>query len=96
MQLFWLSSILILWVFKILMINSYKEPIEEIQKKIAAISVRGGEFAMTLTEKLIEKGKLEGKLEGKIETAKKMKNKGTDFPFISEVTGLSFEEIEQL
>ena len=51
---------------------------------------------MTLTEKLIEKGKLEGKLEGKIETAKKMKEKGTDFDFISEMTGLSIEEIEQL
>ena len=53
-----------------------------------------------LAEQLRSEGELigieKGKLEGKLETAKKMKDKGTDIEFISEMTGLSFEEIEQL
>jgi predicted transposase/invertase (TIGR01784 family) len=38
----------------------------------------------------------EGKKEEKIEIARKMKAKGTDTGFISEITGLSKEEIEKL
>ena len=57
-----------------------------------AISVRGGELAMTLEEKLIERGELNGK----IETAKILKDKGTDFEFISEIAGLSMEEFIRL
>jgi len=95
-------------VLRYLFANVEKVPIEEIQKKIAAISVRGGEFAMTLAEKLVEKGKLEGKLEGKtegikegelkgkIETAKRMKEKGFDFNTIADITGLSHEKIEKI
>ena len=45
-------------------------------------------------------GKIEGKLEGEAigvkKTAKNMKTKGSDVAFISEVTGLSVEEIEKL
>jgi predicted transposase/invertase (TIGR01784 family) len=44
----------------------------------------------------IEKGKIEGKTEGIAEVAKNMKGKGSDVAFISEVTGLSVEEIEKL
>ena len=55
---------------------------------------------MTIAEKLVEKGKLEGikegELKGKMEAAKRMKEKGTDFNFISEITGLSIKEIEKL
>ena len=95
-------------VLRYLFSNVEKLQIEEIQKKIAAISVRGGEFAMTLAEKLIEKGELkgiekgklegikEGELKGKLETAQRMKEKGMDFNFISEITGLSYEDIKQL
>jgi len=44
----------------------------------------------------IEKGKTEGKIEGIAEVAKNMKAKGFDVAVISEVTGLSVEEIEKL
>ena len=40
--------------------------------------------------------KLEGKLEGKLEDAKKMKEKGYSIETISEITGLSIEEIASL
>ena len=53
-----------------------------------------------LAEKIKEEGKLEGKiegkLEGKIEDARLMKKKGLDFILISEITGLSIDEIEKL
>ncbi len=41
-------------------------------------------------------GEKRGRQEEKIEMAKKMKDKGTDVEFISEITGLSREEIERL
>ena len=41
-------------------------------------------------------GKAEGKTEANLETAKKMKNKGLDNSLISEMTGLSIEEINKL
>jgi predicted transposase/invertase (TIGR01784 family) len=95
-------------VLRYLFSNVEKVPIEEIQKKIAAISVRGGEFAMTLEEKLIEKGelqgikkgklegKIEGKIEGKMETAKRMKEENFGLDVICRLTGLSVEEIQHL
>jgi len=44
-----------------------------------------------------EKGRLEqAKIEGKIETALKMKEKGFDIKLISEITGLTNNEIEKL
>ena len=42
------------------------------------------------------RGKMEGELKGKIEIAKKMKDKGFSFAAISDITGLSEEEIEKL
>lgn len=44
----------------------------------------------------IEASKAEGKAEANLETAKKMKNKGLDNSLISEMTGLSIEEINKL
>lgn len=44
----------------------------------------------------INQAKKEGKIEEKIETAKKMLKLGTDIDFISEVTGLTPKEIEEL
>jgi predicted transposase/invertase (TIGR01784 family) len=41
-------------------------------------------------------GKADGKAEGKAEIALQMKRKGMDSGFISDVTGLSVEEIERL
>ena len=41
-------------------------------------------------------GRLEGKTEEKQEIAKKMKSKGFDINEISEITGLSVEEIENI
>jgi hypothetical protein len=43
-----------------------------------------------------EKAKKEGAQNERIKMAKKMKNKGSDIDFISDVTGLSPEEIEKL
>ena len=43
-----------------------------------------------------KEGKAEGKAEEKVETALKMKQKGLDLNLISDITGLSIEEIEQL
>jgi predicted transposase/invertase (TIGR01784 family) len=47
-------------------------------------------------EQIHDKGKLEGKLEGKIEIAKGMLSKGMSVSLISEITGLSEEEILRL
>ena len=44
----------------------------------------------------IEKGKLEGLKEGQISMAKTMKSKNLDINLISEITGLTLEEIEKL
>ena len=41
-------------------------------------------------------GKNEGEKEKQLEIAKKMINKGMDFSTISELTGLSVEEIKKL
>lgn len=46
--------------------------------------------------KEMEKARKEGKEEKAEEIAKKMKNKGTEIEFISEITGLSKEKIEKL
>ena len=43
-----------------------------------------------------DEGMKKGIEKGKIETAKKMLEKGTDIIFISEVTGLSLEQIEKI
>ena len=43
-----------------------------------------------------EEGRIEGKIEGKIEVAKKMLKKGLDTFLISEVTGLTEKEINEL
>ncbi len=43
-----------------------------------------------------QEGRVEGKLEEKIETAKKMLKKNLDITIISDITGLSIEEIEKL
>ncbi len=55
---------------------------------------------MTFAEKLEEQGKLKGKLEGKLEgiqeVAVKMLREGADIAFITKVTDLSVEDIEQL
>ena len=56
---------------------------------------QGGNY-MTIAMKLKEEGKIEGKIEGRIKTAKRMKDLGFDFKVISEVTGLTIEEIEKL
>lgn len=47
-------------------------------------------------EQGILKGKIEGKAEGKIEAAKKMLDKGFDVEDISDITGLSLDEIKKL
>ena len=43
-----------------------------------------------------KEGFTKGKAEEKVETALKMKQKGLDLNLISDITGLSIEEIEQL
>ena len=50
----------------------------------------------TASKEGFTKGKAEGKVEEKVETALKMKQKGLDLNLISDITGLSIEEIEQL
>jgi len=47
-------------------------------------------------EKGLEKGRAEGKLEGILETARKMKQKGMPDDLISEMTGLSADEIQNV
>ncbi len=49
----------------------------------------------TASKEGFTKGKAEGKAEEKVETALKMKQKGLDLNLISDITGLSIEEIEQ-
>ena len=63
---------------------------EEIEK------IRDIQEAKSMLTQLAEKIEQKGIEKGRIETAKRMKEKGTDFEFISEITGLSIEEIEQL
>ena len=43
-----------------------------------------------------DEGKAEGKAEGKVEVARQMKAKGMDISLISELTGLTEEEIERM
>ena len=50
----------------------------------------------TASKEGFTKGKAEGKAEEKVEAALKMKQKGLDLNLISDITGLSIEEIEQL
>lgn len=49
-----------------------------------------------LAEKMKKNERKEGKIEGKIETAKNMLDRGYDKKEISEITGLSIEDIEKL
>lgn len=51
-------------------------------------------FEVSVCKKRYQDGKAEGKAEGIIAVAKKMLSKGSDIKFISEVTGLSEEEVE--
>ncbi len=74
--------------------------IERIQKEAQRIGEELGRKAGLKegekkgVEKGIKKGEKKGRKEEKIEMAKKMKAKGTDVEFISEITGLSREELE--
>ena len=51
---------------------------------------------VTASKEGFTKGKVEGKAEGIAETALKMKQKGLDINLISDITGLSKEDIELL
>ncbi len=44
----------------------------------------------------LEKGKIQGELRKALETAQKLKDRGMGIDFIQDVTGLSFDEIENL
>ena len=71
---------------------------------IENLSEKGDNLAMTLAETLerkgeergIEKGKEIGRIESKTEMAEKMLKNGLDVQFISEVSGLSIEDIKNL
>ena len=52
--------------------------------------------AMRLREEGLKQGELLGIKKGKIEIARKMKQKGFEINLISELAGLSKEEIERL
>jgi len=43
-----------------------------------------------------EEGRIEGRIEEKKEIAKRMLNKGLNISFISEITGLTAEEVSEL
>jgi len=64
------------------------------------ISDDKGNIAMTTAERLMkqgfEQGKLEGKLEGKLDTAKNLLKEKMPVNKISEITGLSVDEIQKL
>ena len=66
--------------------EGYKKGLAAAKEEIKAANKADG-----LAEE-IEKGKAEGRAD----TAKKMKIKGFDLNLISDITGLSIEEIEQL
>ena len=91
------------WLKKMFRSEMKSEEIDKIRDIQEAKSMLT-QLAEKIEQKGIEKGKLEGKIEGKteglregkIEMAKRMKEKGTDYHFISEITGLSLKEIEQL
>lgn len=87
------------WLKKMFRSEMKSEEIDKIRDIQEAKSMLT-QLAEKIEQKGIEKGKLEGKTEGlregKIEMAKRMKEKGTDYHFISEITGLSLKEIEQL
>jgi len=63
---------------------------------IETFSEPGGKTFMTAAEELKLIGRAEGELEAKEKIAKTMLVKGSEKEFISEVTGLSLEEIEKL
>ncbi|MEQ8350821.1 MAG: Rpn family recombination-promoting nuclease/putative transposase [Leptospiraceae bacterium] len=64
--------------------------------KMAGFSTEESEGVMATTaDKLRAEGKAEGKLEGKLEAARRMRDKGIDGPTISEITGLSLEELKK-
>ena len=63
-----------------------------IQNIVSSKSIKGGEIVMTTAMKL----RTEGKTEGKKEDARKMLAKKYSLDDISEITGLSIEEIRKL
>jgi predicted transposase/invertase (TIGR01784 family) len=68
-------------------------PPDKVKKRIEHIvAERTGDIAMTTAEKLRE----EGLKQGKLEDARRMKEKGYPIEDISEITGLSLEEIEEI
>ncbi|MCX7820888.1 MAG: hypothetical protein N2258_04355, partial [Brevinematales bacterium] len=73
---------------------------ERVGYVLGRIETKGEEVAMSTAEVLIKKGIEQGlnrgSYETKIQTAKKMLWKGFDVDLISDVTGLSIEEIEEL
>lgn len=60
--------------------------------KMAGFSTEESEGVMATTA---DKLRAEGKLEGKLEAARRMRDKGIDGPTISEITGLSLEELKK-
>jgi hypothetical protein len=67
---------------KILEVLEMAKPFEELYKKFE--------------ERGFEKGKAEGRQEGKIAIAKKLLRKGMELEAVSEITGLTQQEIEEL
>ncbi len=68
--------------------------------KMAGFSTEESEGVMATTADKLraegeQKGVLKGKLEGKLETARRMKERGMDLRTISEVTGLSVDELKK-
>ena len=78
---------------KVISEDEKMQRIAELKQK--AIMDRNAEIDFA-TEKGIDIGKSEGKKERTKEIAKKMKEKGSDYKFIQEVTGLTEEEIKEL
>ena len=69
---------------------------DEAERRIAYLRATAEidrKFAMTAAR---NQGRAEGRSEGKIDVAKKMLERNMDISLISEVTGLTKEEIEKL
>ena len=67
-----------------------------IQNIVSSKSIKGDEIVMTTAMKLRTEGKTEGKTEKANEAARKMLAKNYSLDDISEITGLSIEEISTL
>ena len=83
-------------VLRYLFANIGEEKQNKVFKIIREISIVGGNNAMTIEEALIKKGEEKGIEKGKIETAKKMLAEGCNVDFISKITGLTVDEINNL